>query len=93
MVLHDQGVSRRHARIFTRGGRHYVVDLGSASGTSVNGKGLVRDKEHELRGGDRLGIGPVEFLFSPLKPTERRPAVPAAPAVKPADRAPSSPAR
>lgn len=80
MVLHDQGVSRRHARIFTRGGRHYVIDLGSAKGTSVNGKALVRDKEHELRGGDRLGIGPLEFLFSPLKPTEKEvPAVPAAP--------------
>lgn len=80
MVLHDQGVSRRHARIFTRGGRHYVIDLGSAKGTSVNGKALVRDKEHELRGGDKLGIGPLEFLFSPMNRTQEEvPALPAAP--------------
>lgn len=80
MVLHDQGVSRRHARILTRGGRHYVIDLGSAKGTSINGKALVRDKEHELRGGDRLGIGPLEFLFWPLNPTkEEVPTIPAAP--------------
>lgn len=80
MVLHDQGVSRRHARIFTRGGRHYVTDLGSARGTSVNGKPVARDKEQELRGGDRLAIGPLEFLFTPLAPTQKEvPLPPAAP--------------
>nr|WP_240486896.1 FHA domain-containing protein [Hyalangium minutum] len=80
VVLHDQGVSRRHARILSRGGRHYVIDLGSAKGTSVNGKPLARDKEHELRSGDRLAVGPIEFLFTALNPTEKeRPAVPAPP--------------
>jgi hypothetical protein len=71
VVLHDHGVSRRHARIFTRGGRHYVMDLGSAKGTLVNGKPVGRDKEQELRGGDRLSIGPLEFLFTPLSSTEK----------------------
>jgi hypothetical protein len=72
-VLHDHGVSRRHARIFTRGGRLYIVDLGSTGGTLCNGKPLGRDKEQELHGGDRLGIGPVEFIFSPLAPPPQDP--------------------
>ncbi len=72
-MLHDQGVSRRHARIFTRGGRLYLVDLGSTGGTFCNGKPLGRDKEQELRGGDRLAIGSVEFLFSLLAPPPQEP--------------------
>jgi hypothetical protein len=66
VVLHDSGVSRRHARIFMRGGRHCVMDLGSAGGTLLNGKPLSSEKEQELRGGDRLAIGPLELLFTPL---------------------------
>ncbi len=68
MVLHDHGVSRRHARILGRGGRHYVVDLNSANGTLLNGKAISPGKEQELRRGERLAIGGVEFLFEPLAP-------------------------
>ncbi|WP_407660000.1 FHA domain-containing protein [Hyalangium gracile] len=67
LVLHDQGVSRRHARIFTRGGRSFVEDLGSTGGTLCDGRPLARAQERELRGGERLAIGAVEFIFSPLK--------------------------
>ncbi|MDC0708806.1 FHA domain-containing protein [Stigmatella sp. ncwal1] len=66
IVLHEQGVSRRHLRIASRGGRHFVTELGSANGTLHNGRPLSRDKEQELRGGDRLVVGPVEFVFTPL---------------------------
>jgi hypothetical protein len=68
VVLHAHGVSRRHARIFTRGGRYFVADLGSANGTLFNGKPVPRDREQELRGGDRLSIGSVEFVFAPVAP-------------------------
>ncbi len=66
MVLHDHGVSRRHALITGRGGKHFATDLGSANGTLLNGKPLVR--EQELHSGDRLTIGSVEFVFTPLTP-------------------------
>ncbi len=66
VVLHDHGVSRRHARVFARGGKHFVADLGSANGTLLNGSAVSQEKE--LRGGDRLAIGPVEFVFTPLQP-------------------------
>lgn len=66
VVLHDHGVSRRHALISGRGGKHFVTDLGSANGTLFNGKPLSR--EQELHAGDRLTIGSVEFVFTPLAP-------------------------
>jgi len=66
VVLHDHGVSRRHALISGRGGKHFVTDLGSANGTLFNGKPLSR--EQELHSGDRLTIGSVEFVFTPLAP-------------------------
>jgi len=66
VVLHDHGVSRRHALICARGGKHFVTDVGSANGTLFNGKPLAR--EQELHAGDRLTIGSVEFVFTPLVP-------------------------
>jgi hypothetical protein len=66
VVLHDHGVSRRHALIASRGGKHFASDLGSANGTLFNGKPMVR--EQELHAGDRLTIGSVEFVFTPLAP-------------------------
>jgi hypothetical protein len=66
VVLHDHGVSRRHAIIVARGGKHFVNDLGSANGTLFNGIPLAR--ERELRDGDRLTIGTVEFVYTPLSP-------------------------
>ncbi|WP_225414063.1 FHA domain-containing protein [Stigmatella hybrida] len=85
IVLHEHGVSRRHLRILARGGKYFVVELGSANGTLLNGKPLPQQKEQELRGGDRLVVGPVEFVFTPLAP--ERPVVvppPEAPKAPPA---------
>ncbi len=61
MVLQDAGVSRKHVRISDRLGRFYVQDLGSANGTLVNDTPL--SGERELRNGDRIALGPVEFVF------------------------------
>ncbi|WNG35995.1 FHA domain-containing protein [Archangium violaceum] len=61
VVLQDAGVSRKHVRISDRLGRYYVQDLGSSNGTLVNDKPL--SGEQELQNGDRIALGPVEFLF------------------------------
>ena len=61
VVLQDAGVSRKHVRISDRLGRFYVQDLGSANGTLVNDAPL--SGERELQNGDRIALGPVEFLF------------------------------
>jgi hypothetical protein len=60
VVLLDQGVSRRHCRIFREGERYVVEDLGSSNGTQVNGK---EGTKHPLSDGDKLTLGPVVFAF------------------------------
>ncbi len=52
-------VSRRHCMITVAEGRATIRDLGSRNGTIVNGQKIVG--EHELRTGDKIKIGPLEF--------------------------------
>ena len=54
LVLADDAVSRKHARVYTARGLTWICDLGSRNGTHVNGK---RVSIHRLRAGDRLAIG------------------------------------
>ena len=54
-------ISRRHARFEQEDGRFRVVDLGSTNGTFVNGVRVL--KPTALASGDKLEIGPFEFLF------------------------------
>ncbi|WP_375760029.1 FHA domain-containing protein [Corallococcus exercitus] len=68
LVLHDHGVSRRHARITAREGRYFAEDVGSANGTQLNGQPLAGEKQ--LRDGDRITVGPVEFTFVWVAPED-----------------------
>jgi pSer/pThr/pTyr-binding forkhead associated (FHA) protein len=52
-------VSGRQCALVFHGGQVCVQDLGSTNGTLVDGQ-LVR-KEHVLRGGERIQIGPLTF--------------------------------
>ncbi len=52
-------VSRRHCMIRLGEGFAAVRDLGSSNGTFLNGERLTA--EHELKGGDRVQVGPLEF--------------------------------
>jgi hypothetical protein len=60
VVVADLNVSRRHAEIHVEGGGHWLVDLGSTNGTTVNGKKV---KRVQLAAGDRIGIGSSELVF------------------------------
>lgn len=53
-------ISRQHAEVFTREGRFYIRDLGSANGTFVNGKRIT---ERLLVHGCRIQIGSGTILF------------------------------
>ena len=61
IVLSDDFISARHARIFERGGRLWVEDLRSTNGTLLNGHRLRRPVA--LRPGDRLRIGDILLGF------------------------------
>ncbi len=58
-------VSRRHCRLGWKGGGARVVDLQSASGTTVNAQKIPADPDGTpLAHGDILGLGPhVRFVF------------------------------
>jgi hypothetical protein len=58
-------ISRRHARVTSRGGQFYIEDLGSANGTIVNGRTRLKPQEpYPLVNGDVLKIGETTLKFS-----------------------------
>lgn len=61
IVLDDDGISRRHARIDRlETGYHELVDLSSTNGTLVAGRPLQR---MVLLDGDRFVVGDTRFTF------------------------------
>lgn len=60
IVLDDRRVSRRHAEVRLRLGRHALYDLGSTNGTVVNGK---RVTEVALSEGDRITLGAATLVY------------------------------
>jgi PAS domain S-box-containing protein len=62
VVLRNQLVSRKHARIYRQPDGFYIEDLGSRNGTIVNGERLVAT--HQLEDADWIEIGATIFEFS-----------------------------
>jgi hypothetical protein len=62
LVLRDTRVSRRHARLTSRGGVLVLTDLGSTNGTRVNGH---RVSEVVLGAGDRITLGETTLVVEP----------------------------
>jgi len=61
--LESKLVSRHHSRLEERGGEAWVIDLGSANGTAVNGDKITR---RLLEPGDRVEIGGVKIVLEAL---------------------------
>jgi len=67
VVLRNERISRRHARIFQDPfGRWIVEDLGSGNGVSIGGK---RVRAHALLPGEKINIAP--FILTLEQPTTR----------------------
>lgn len=64
MVIADNQVSKRHARIVIEGGQLYAEDLKSSNGTQVNGQRLSPFQPKPVRKGDQISIAGLEFLIS-----------------------------
>lgn len=60
LLLSDASVSRRHAQVHRGAGRWEIEDLGSRSGSFLNGRLFQRE---DLIFGDRLRIGPFHLRF------------------------------
>src|SRR5207247_727310 len=63
MVLVEEMVSRRHARIRMFGGVISIEDLGSTNGTFVNGEKIMKA---QLKEGDRVLIGTSILKVVPI---------------------------
>jgi adenylate cyclase len=61
LVLPSEKVSRRHAMIQTQGTEFWLVDLGSANGTYLNGRRV--GQPCRLNDRDRMMIGDFQFVF------------------------------
>ena len=59
--IEDRYASGIHARLFSREGRHWVEDMNSTNGTTLNGAAL--NGEAELVDGDTIQIGDTVFRF------------------------------
>lgn len=92
-------VSKQHSGIATRDGKVFVRDCGSTNGTFVNGEQIAG--EREVKNGDSLKVGPLEFTLSfeadaPVPVVAKATTAKAAPAkaeAKPVAVAASSPAK
>jgi two-component system cell cycle response regulator len=60
MMLASESVSRRHAVIELVADTHFIVDLGSTNGLSVNDQ---RGPRHALKDGDRIAMGSVVMKY------------------------------
>jgi serine phosphatase RsbU (regulator of sigma subunit)/pSer/pThr/pTyr-binding forkhead associated (FHA) protein len=71
IVVSNQHVSRRHAKVIAIGDGYQVVDCGTASGTFVNSE---RADKHVLRNGDKITLGTanIEFRYYTDAPQARR---------------------
>jgi predicted component of type VI protein secretion system len=55
IIINDPEVSRRHARLFAKGGSYGIEDLGSTNGTLINGQRIAG--QTILRGGETINFG------------------------------------
>ena len=60
IVLDDPRISRTHAQIRPRFGRWMIFDLGSSSGTRVNGEPVA---EWALKPGDVIDLGGAQLIY------------------------------
>jgi len=60
LVISDEKVSRRHARLYSEGDQYVVEDLGSTNGTFINGARL--SGPHLLRVGEQVTFGETSIV-------------------------------
>jgi DNA-binding CsgD family transcriptional regulator len=65
-------VSRLHAAVWAVGAKAFIQDLGSTSGTNINGVWIEKDREVQIAVGDRICMGDMELNVADRVPTMAR---------------------
>jgi hypothetical protein len=60
----DNGVGRRHKRLFVQGGQVLIEDMDSTNGTLLNNQKLVARQPQPLHDGDQISVGKLLLRFS-----------------------------
>lgn len=60
----EHGISRRHARVYTREGKWYIEDLDSTNGTYVNDERLTAYLPYSFNDGDILTLGTLRLRIN-----------------------------
>jgi hypothetical protein len=68
LVVEDATVSRRHALLQNENGVIRMTDLGSSSGTKINGAKITPDLPSSLEPGDFIQIGRLVFTYHHVAP-------------------------
>jgi hypothetical protein len=63
IFLEDLAVSRKHASVYHDNGHYILEDVGSSTGTIVNGKLLRKKEKYYLSDGDKIRVGKTIFIF------------------------------
>jgi predicted component of type VI protein secretion system len=87
--LPDRNVSRRHARFVQVGGVVHVEDLGSLTGTWLNGERITGRRR--VRAGDLVEIGDYDLAVLPDQAEAQGPGAPPPLPVTPVPAAPAAP--
>ncbi|WP_193771377.1 FHA domain-containing protein [Candidatus Magnetaquicoccus inordinatus] len=61
--MNEPTISKQHARLEWRENQLWLVDLGSANGTTLNNRPLLPQVARVVRAGDRVSFGKNEFVF------------------------------
>jgi phage tail-like protein len=81
--LNHPMMSRKHAQIECKAAGCQVTDLGSANGSSLNGKPLKANTAARLTGGDKIQAGPFEMVFEEIAVVVEEPKPKSKPKPKP----------
>jgi hypothetical protein len=66
--VEDREVSRSHAKIVYRNQQYFIQDLGSSTGTTVNGVKLKAFQDIAIQNGAEIAVGPrVKFKFISMR--------------------------
>jgi pSer/pThr/pTyr-binding forkhead associated (FHA) protein len=60
----ENGVGRRHMRLFIQGGQVLIEDMDSTNGTLLNSQKLTARQPQPLRDGDQIVVGKLLLRFS-----------------------------
>ncbi len=62
-IENNTAISRHHADIMRKGTEFYILDNNSTNHTFVNGQQVMPGELFQIKGGDRICLSDLEFLF------------------------------